>query len=146
MKKILLSLIPVGAMAGIVLSGLPASAATIQSNAATTECVGNVCGQCSGDICAQVTSIYRENRVSITAWAYDANFTGGFAIATPDRVYTSPVQEWLAGGGSAGDQVYSFITGNLPDNPATITATALETLPVLYQIGQVSFSVAIDPY
>jgi hypothetical protein len=160
MKKILLSLIPVGAVAGIALSGLPANAATIQPNAATTQCVGNVCGQCSGDICAQVTSIYRENRVGITVWAYDQNFYGYFTIQTispnpsstaPDEFCASPNQTWLAGGGSAGDQVYSYMTPDNLEKGTTITVTALEdpsgNPASTQQIGQVYFpSVVIDPY
>jgi hypothetical protein len=84
MKKILLSLIPVGAVAGIVMGGLPANAATIH---------------CSGDVCAQVTQGSFPGQETITAWAYDQAFAGYFVITTSgDGSHTSPTAIWSAGG------------------------------------------------
>ena len=133
MKKILLSLIPAGAMAGIVLSGLPANAATSGIT-------------CSGDVCAQVNQVSGQT-ATITAWAFDQCALGHFTITTHYGVYNSPDQMWNAGGPG-----YSFEVGVPSRENTPVTVTAVDT----YQggedticddpgygkpIGQVSFKV-----
>jgi len=137
MKKILLSLIPVGAVAGIVLSGLPASAATIHSGLPASAATIN----CSGDVCAQVTQGSFPGSETITAWAYDQTFAGYFIIDTSgDGSHKSPAQlSWTAGGPG-----YSITIGPNRGGFCSATAFALESQPNgnLYfaQIGAVSCS------
>jgi len=130
MKKILLALIPAGAVAGSVLGILPAHAASTFPP------------KCSGDVCAEVS--VSAAGTTITTWAYDQTFDGDFKIATIDGVYASPVQTWEAGGpghtftvpGERGDFATAEAVGTLPQPPGGQSVT-----PVPGDLGQVTFTV-----
>jgi hypothetical protein len=121
----------------LITGGAMAAASTVpaRAQAQPTASVAATHKHCSGDVCAQVTSL-SGNSMSVRTWAPTREFIGHFELITPHGVHrNSPGGAWHVGG-----RGWTFRNVNVESG--TYTAKAWEHLGGSHYVllGSVTFS------